>query len=36
VGDELREVLSDLVILLRRKNILDEPESRAMLKKLCK
>jgi PilZ domain len=35
-GDELREVSSDLVALLRRKNILDEPESRAMLKKLYK
>jgi DNA helicase HerA-like ATPase len=34
--DELREVLSELVTLLRRKKILDDPEGRAMLQKLCK
>lgn len=33
---ELREVLSELVTLLRRKKILDDPEGRAMLQKLCK
>jgi hypothetical protein len=34
--DQLREVLSDLLTLLRRKKILDEFEGLAMLQKLCK
>ena len=34
--DELREVLSDLVTLLGRKNVMNEIEEKAILQKLCK
>jgi hypothetical protein len=36
MDDELREVLSDLVTLLGRKNIMNEVEEKAILQRLSK